>query len=149
MVFALGLWLAHFIRYHWHDILWDLRKLAVVRVLAHFVRYNLAGVPVGPSPYQPDRIAPFPEYFPLFLVVIPMAMFLLESQGFYEQAIYVARREKAWRLGKACFLSVIGLILIIYLLRGLQARGVIVLFGFCSFALMGLKEELVAWSRRS
>jgi exopolysaccharide biosynthesis polyprenyl glycosylphosphotransferase len=149
MVFALGLWLAHFIRFHWYVFLAGLRKLAIVKDLAHFVRYDLAGVPVGPVPYQPDTIQPFSDYFPLFLVVIPMGMLILEAQGFYEQAIFAPRREKAWQLAKTCFLSTIGLILMVYLIRGGQARGVIVLFGFCSFGLMALKEELVRWGRQS
>ena len=76
-------------------------------------------------------------------------MFVLETQGFYEQAIFARRREKAWQLAKACFLSTIGLILVVYLVRGEQARGVIVLFGFCSFGLMLLKEELVLRGRQS
>jgi exopolysaccharide biosynthesis polyprenyl glycosylphosphotransferase len=148
MVFALGLWLAHFIRYHWHGIVLYLRKLAVVNAVAHFVRYDLARMPVGPAPYQPDRVLPFDVYFPLFLVVIPMGMFILEAEGFYEQAVFAPRRMKAWQLAKACFITTIGLILVIYLVRGVQARGVIVLFGFCSFALMLLKEELVLRGRQ-
>jgi exopolysaccharide biosynthesis polyprenyl glycosylphosphotransferase len=149
MVFALGLWLAHYIRFHWHEVLMGLRKLAVVKDLAHFVRYDLAKVPVGPAPYQPDIVLPFSAYFPLFLVVIPMGMFILETQGFYDQVILHPRRTRVWQLAKSCFLAVIGLILVIYLVRGMQARGVIVLFGFCSFALMMLKEELVLRARQS
>jgi exopolysaccharide biosynthesis polyprenyl glycosylphosphotransferase len=86
---------------------------------------------------------------PLFLFVIPMGMFILERQGYYEEAIFSPRREKAWQLAKACFLSTLGLIIVVYLLRGGQARGVMVLFGFCSFVLMMIKEELVLRSRRS
>ncbi len=149
MIFALGLWLAHFIRFHWHVFVGEVRDLPIVKDLAHVVRYDLAKMPIGPAPYQPDPIGPFSEYFPLFMVVIPMAMLLLEKQGFYEQAIFAPRREKAWQLAKACFLSAIGLILVIYLIRGAQARGVVVLFGFCSFALMSLKEEAVRWGRNS
>ncbi len=148
MVFALGLWLAHFIRFHWHAVVSGLRELGIVKGLAHFVRYDLAGVTPGAIPYQPDSIGPFSEYFPLFLVVIPMAMFILEAQGFYEQAIFAPRRKKAWQLARACFLSTIGLIVAVLLVRGGQARGVLVLFGLCSFGLMALKEELVLRGRK-
>jgi len=149
MVFALGLWLAHFIRFHWHLFVQGVRNLMGLKELAHVVRYDVFGVPITDKPYLPDPIAPFSEYFPLFLVVIPMAMMLLEKQGYYEQAVFAPRREKVWQLAKACFLAAIGMILVIYLIRGTQARGVIVLFGFCSFVLMGLKEEAVRWGLRS
>jgi len=149
MVFALGLWLAHFLRFHWHLFVQSLRQLAGLKELAHVVRYDLLGVPIPDKPYLPDPITPFTEYFPLFLVVIPMGMLLLEKQGFYEEAIFAPRREKAWQLARACFLSTIGMILVIYVIRGTQARGVMVLFGFCSFFLMLLKEELMLRARRS
>jgi exopolysaccharide biosynthesis polyprenyl glycosylphosphotransferase len=147
-VFAIGLWLAHFIRFYWHVFVQGLRQLPIVKDLAHFVRYDLAGVPIGPSPYQPDPILPFAGYFSLFLAAIPLGRYMLEAQGFYEQAIFAPRREKAWQLAKACFLSTIAFVLVIWLLHGRQARGVIVLFGFCSFGLMAVKEELVRWGRR-
>lgn len=153
MIFALGLWLAHFIRFHWHVFVQGLRNVVGLKELAHVVRYDLLGVPIPDKPYIPDPIGPFSDYFPLFMVVIPMAMFLLEKQGFYEQAIFAPRREKAWQLAKACFLSTIGMILVMYLINGAKApgapRGVMVLFGFCSFALMSLKEEAVRWGRNS
>ncbi|MGD0412366.1 MAG: sugar transferase [Verrucomicrobiota bacterium] len=150
MVFALGLWLAHFIRFNWHVVVGWLRQLPIVKDLAHFVRYNLAGAPIVPNGYQVDSIAVFyPQYFALALLAIPMGMIILEAQGFYQQAIFAPRREKAWQLARACFLTAIGLILAIYLVRGMPSRGVIVLFGFCSFLLMFLKEELVLRRRRS
>ena len=148
MIFGLGLWMAHYIRFHWQAFVSDVRGLSVVKGLAHFVRYDLAGVPVGPAPYQPDPIGPYSDYFPLVLVVIPMSMLILRSQGFYEQAVFARRRAKAWQLARACFLSTIGLILIDYLIRGGLPRGVSVLFGFCSFGLMSLKEELLLRGRR-
>jgi exopolysaccharide biosynthesis polyprenyl glycosylphosphotransferase len=142
------LWVAHFIRFHWDVFVQGVRNLVGLKELAHVVRYDLMGVQITPQPYQPDPIAPFSEYVPLFLAVIPIAMMLLEKQGYYEQAIFASRREKAWQLSKACFFSTIGMILVIYLIHGSQARGVMVLFGFCSFALMLLKEELVQRARR-
>jgi exopolysaccharide biosynthesis polyprenyl glycosylphosphotransferase len=124
-LFALGIWLAHFVRYHWRHI-------------------------SGPFGHQPENIAPFSDYFTLFLVVIPMSMFVLEAQGFYKQPIFAPRREKAWQLAKSCFICTIGLILLIYMLRRQEnARGVIVLFGFFSFALLAVKEEIVRWGRQS
>ena len=149
LVFGLALWLAHFIRFHWQAFISGLRGLSIVKGLAHFVRYKLAGVPGGPDPYQPDPIGPFLHYAPLILAVIPMAMLILKIQGFYEEPGFARRRWRAWQLVRASFFSTIGLILIDYLIRGGLPRGVPVLFGFCSFGLMSLKEELLLRRRRS
>jgi exopolysaccharide biosynthesis polyprenyl glycosylphosphotransferase len=122
-LFAIGLWLAHSIRSNWR-ITW-------------------------PVHYRPEIIAPFADYFWLFLMVIPMAMLVLEAQGFYKRPIFAPRREKAWQLAKSCFICTIGLVLLIYLRRQEKARGVMLLFGLCSFGLVWLKEELVRWGRQS
>jgi exopolysaccharide biosynthesis polyprenyl glycosylphosphotransferase len=148
MVFALALWLAYFIRFHWEVVVSALREVGLVKGVGHFVRYDLFGVPIGPAPYQPDSIGPISDYFPLLLAVIPMAWIILHSQGFYDQAVFTRRRVRAWQLASACFLSTIGLILVAYLSHGNQARGVIVLFGICSFGLMSVKEELILRRQR-
>jgi exopolysaccharide biosynthesis polyprenyl glycosylphosphotransferase len=124
-VFALGLWLGHLIRYHWRGlpVLW----------LRH-----------------PDAIAPFvPDYFWLFLVVIPMTPLVLEWQGFYERPVFAPVREMAWQLGKACLICAVGLVLIQFMLKREGARSVFVLFGICSFGLMFVKEELVRLAYRT
>jgi len=127
-LFALGLWLAWLVRYNWHGL--------PIRGLDHV-----------------DQIADFGAvYFWLFLVVIPMTPLILESQGYYERPIFSPRRQVAWELAKACTISAIGLILIQFMLRreGQQgARGVFVLFGFCSFGLMILKGEVLRLAYQS
>src|SRR5580658_8413649 len=85
MVFALGFWLAHFIRFNWYNVPDLLRKFAPLKGLAHYVRYDLAGLPMK-ARYQPDNIGPFDDYFKLFLVVIILGKFALESQGYYQGA---------------------------------------------------------------
>ncbi len=117
-IFALGLWEAHLIRYHWKGL----------PFLKHAV----------------DPITPFvPDYFWLFLVVIPMTPLILEWQGFYERPVFSPVREMAWQLAKSCALCSVLLILIQFMLKREGARGVFVLFGFCSFGLMFLKEEVL------
>lgn len=114
-LFALGLYLAWWIRFDWR---------------------------LG----QVDRITDFyPDYFWLFLVVIPMSPLILDWQGYYERPIFSPRREMAWQVAKACAISAIFLIVIQFLLRRPGARGVYVLFGFSSFALIMLKGELMRW----
>ena len=123
-VFALGLWLAHLIGLDWSG----------ARLLTRAV----------------DQIKPFvPEYFWLFLVVIPMTPLVLEWQGFYERPVFSPMRQVAWQLGKSCCICSVGLILMVFMLKVEAARGVLVLFGFCSFGLMFLKEELLRAAYRT
>jgi len=119
-LFALGLWLGHAIRY------------ACGR-----------GIDLGWFHFRPDPIESFTSYFWLFLVVIPMTPLALEAQGFYDKPVFTKRRERLWQLAKACLICTVSLILIEFLLKRESARGVFVLFGFCSFALMALKDELM------
>ncbi|HWD17918.1 MAG TPA: sugar transferase [Verrucomicrobiae bacterium] len=122
-IFALGLWLGHAIR---HDIIQNLRWKTAA--------FNL----------HPDAIAPFfPEYFWLFLVVIPMTPLVLEWQGFYDRSLFARRGDWIWQLARACAICTGGLILIEFVLRREAARGVFALFGLCSFSLMAIKEDLV------
>jgi exopolysaccharide biosynthesis polyprenyl glycosylphosphotransferase len=113
IVFALGLWLAWAIRSYW-------------------------------TRFGADAIAPFKqEYLWLFLVVIPMTPLVLEWHGFYERPFSCPVPQMAWQLARACAISAVGLILMEFMLKKEAARAVFVLFGFCSFGLMVLKEELV------
>jgi len=120
-LFAIALWLAHALRFNWH-------------IQVNVGKLNILG----------DPILPFAQgYFWLFLVIIPMAPLVLGAQGFYKCPVFASRRELGWQLLKCCLFSTIGLILVLYMLKLEAARGVIVLFGFISFCLVFLKEELV------
>jgi exopolysaccharide biosynthesis polyprenyl glycosylphosphotransferase len=123
-IFALGLWLGHGIR----------------QTLGYGIHWQGLN-------FQPDPIVDFyPDYFWLFLVVIPMTPLVLDWQGFYSKPTFAPRIQRVWQLGRACVICAVGLILIEFLLRRATARGVFVLFGICSFALMMLKEEALLWA---
>jgi exopolysaccharide biosynthesis polyprenyl glycosylphosphotransferase len=124
-LFALGLWLGWLIRFHWNSI----------PILGLYHVYNIRDFGV--------------DYFWLFLVVIPAAPLVLERQGYYETSIFSPRRVVMWQLARACIISAIGLILIVFMLHREGARGVFILFGACSFALMVLKGELLRWGYHS
>jgi exopolysaccharide biosynthesis polyprenyl glycosylphosphotransferase len=132
-LFALGLWLAWLIRFYWTQF----GPKGVDAILGN----NAADLIFRHR--DVDAIAPFADYLWLFLVVIPMAPLVVEWQGFYERSIFSSVKQMAWQLGRACFISVVGLMVIDVMLKREAARAVFVLFGFCSFGLMFFKEEMV------
>ncbi len=85
----------------------------------------------------------FESYWPLWLVVAPFGVILLEDQGFYAKRTRGLSRESAWQAGKACALLVLGMIVLLFLLRMQLARSVIILFGPIAWLLLLTKEELV------
>ena len=123
---ALSLWVAHFLRY---------------QLSLHYAgqRLGVAGLRFLVDPIQPF----FQGYFLLFLVIIPLAPLILESQGFYKRRIVGQHAEMLWQLAKACTVNTVGLILVLYAVHIEVARGVIVLFGALSFVMIAVKEELL------
>ncbi len=117
-LFALGFYLAHWIRSHWAFSL-NIRG------------WNLLG----------DPIRPFSEYLVLYLAILPMAPLILQAQGFYTRPFLFSRRLTAWSLAKSCFFTMIGVVLMLFLLKGEGARGVVIFFGLISFVLVYTKEE--------
>ena len=101
-LFAVALWLAHYIRAHW-------LKLSV-----------FGGTP---------QIESFDEFVWLFLLIIPVAPFLLETQGFYNRPTISRRRITAWQLAKASTLAMVVLISALFIFKENPARSVIFLFG--------------------
>src|SRR6185295_16172537 len=101
-LFALGLWLAHWLRFHTPEefLLWRF-----------------------------EAIVPFDKFIWLYLIIVPGAPLVLESQGFYQRPVFASRRETAWRLLKGCVLVTVGVILVMFLRRTELPRGVVVLFG--------------------
>lgn len=115
-LFALALWVAHYVR---------------VRFLKVSV---LGGTP---------EIQPFEEFIWLFLIIIPVAPLLLETQGFYNRPLLARRRTTAWQLLKASTVGMLVLISLLFLFKENPARSVILLFGPISFLLVFAKEELL------
>jgi exopolysaccharide biosynthesis polyprenyl glycosylphosphotransferase len=115
-LFGIGLWLAHWIRDR------------------SGIRMEFLGGAEGPQAF---------EYFlPLFLI-LPFTPLLLELQGYYNRPILSSRRQAAWMLFKACALAVALTIFGMFMLKMVLSRAVIILFGFTSFILILLKEELL------
>jgi exopolysaccharide biosynthesis polyprenyl glycosylphosphotransferase len=85
----------------------------------------------------------------LYVALIPAAPLILESQGFYNHPVLCPRRNILWPLFKGCFITTIGLVLVMYAFHFVSPRGVMVFFGSISFCLVYLKEELMRWALRS
>src|SRR5688572_20632325 len=47
----------------------------------------------------------------LYIILIPIAPLVLESQGFYDRPVNGSRRSMMWPLFKGCFFITVGLIL--------------------------------------
>jgi exopolysaccharide biosynthesis polyprenyl glycosylphosphotransferase len=122
LLFGAGLIVAHHLRAYWVSI----RKTGII---------------------NPDAIRSFhPDYTWLFVAVIPLSILVLEANDFYKRAAFSSRRLMAWQLGKSCAFCTVGLVVMMFLFRQYQAaRGVIVLFGPCSFMLVYAKEEYMRW----
>lgn len=88
-------------------------------------------------------VAPFGSFFLPYILLIPAGPLVLEAQGFYDQPLLAPRRSKVWTLFKGCFLTTIGLILVLFFFRMNLARSVTILFGFISFVFLYVKEELL------
>src|SRR6185436_6589681 len=121
-LFALSLWLAHWIRDH---------------APAQLFTWKMPG------------IEPFEEFVWLYLVIIPGVPLILASQGFYQRPILESRRETAWLLFKSCVLATVGVILVMFLFRITLARSVFALFGVTSFILVMGKEEVLRLAYRT
>src|SRR5688500_1255728 len=95
LLFVFALWLAHWIR-------------------SDYLRISILG---GTPEIQPWR-----EFLWLFVVIIPVAPLILETQGFYSRPLLPRRRITVWQLLKACFLAVLVLISLLFLLKDNPAR---------------------------
>src|ERR1051326_3548693 len=91
----------------------------------------------------------FKDYAWLYLVLIPAAPLILEAQGFYNRPMLCNRRTTGWILLKSSLFMGLGLILVAFSFQMVIARSVIIWFGFISFILVFLKEELLRWAFQS
>ncbi len=121
-LFALALWLAHLWRTNFPEMVLFLK-------------------------FEP--ITSFDSFLWLYIIIIPGAPLVLESQGFYQRPMSATRGETAWLLFKGCFVAAVGVIIFLFLFRYNLARGVIVLFAAISFVLVFVSEELIRMFYRS
>lgn len=115
-LFALALWIAHFIRQNYLKVAW------------------FGGAP---------DIENFEDFVWLGWLMVPIAPLLLDVQGFYNRPAICRRRTTGWQLLKASFIATLVLIFLVFLFKQTPARSVIILFAPIAFCVVYLKEELM------
>lgn len=83
------------------------------------------------------------QFLWLYVVLIPTAPLILQSQGFYSRPLLSSRGAIAWPLLKSCTLITVELVLALYFFHLIVARIIVIWFGFISFGLIYFKEELL------
>lgn len=129
-LFAIALWLAHWVR-----SIWELDLFGIGRWLWETLQWEM---------FNPAHvIEPFSEFQWLYVVLIPGVPLVLESQGFYDRPLIARRRDTVWRLMKGTLLTMAGIVLCSFFYKVILARGVFVLFGVFAFLLVYLSEEAI------
>jgi exopolysaccharide biosynthesis polyprenyl glycosylphosphotransferase len=85
----------------------------------------------------------------LYAALIPGAPLILESQNFYNRPALASRGAMLWPLFKGCFITSIGLVLLMYVFHFVTPRSMIIFFGVISFGMVFAKEEVVRLVLRS
>jgi Sugar transferases involved in lipopolysaccharide synthesis len=91
----------------------------------------------------------FESFVWLYLILIPAAPLILEAQGFYNRPMLCPRRATLWILFKACLITTVGLIMVLFFGQIFLPRSVVPWFGVISFVMVFAKEELVRLALKS
>lgn len=122
---------------------------ACLFALSFWLAYQIRSSPEIIELFRLDPIKSFDEYAVLYIILIPVAPLVLETQGFYRRPLFASRRSTAWMLFKACVVMSLGLVLSLFVFRLLIARWVVIFFGCIGFILVFAKEELFRWLARN
>lgn len=109
--------------------------------LALWLSYVLRANPDVISSLNLKPASPFENFLWLYVVLLPGAPLILESQGFYKHDPLSARREILWPLLTSCVFITLGLVLTSYFFHLDVARGIIIWFGFIAYGVIWIKEE--------
>ncbi|HYE31435.1 MAG TPA: sugar transferase [Methylomirabilota bacterium] len=117
----------------------DAGLFCIAFFFAHAWREKSGVAVLGGTP----EIAPFHEYVWMWLIIFPLAPFILETHGYYKRPMVLSRSFLLLQGLKACTTMAIILIATTFLFREQPARSVILLFAPLSFCMLMLKEELM------
>src|SRR6266404_284877 len=116
---------------------------ACLFAVSFWLAYVLRSSPELTTFFRLDPIGHFESFVWLYLVLIPAAPLVLESQGFYNRPLLCPRGATLWPLFKGCLFTTVALTLVLFFFRLYLARWVLIWFGGISFILVFLKEELL------
>jgi exopolysaccharide biosynthesis polyprenyl glycosylphosphotransferase len=123
----------------------DACLFTVALLLSYALRSNpdiIEWLKLGPA-------SPFQNFAWLYLVLIPTAPFILESQGFYNHPPLCQRGAILWPLLKGCVFITLELALTAYVFHLIVARAILISFGCIGFSMLYLKEELTRFLLKS
>src|SRR5262245_18490109 len=90
---------------------------ALVFALSFWMAYQLRANPWIVEEFSLQPVAPFSTFFWFWLVLIPVAPLILETQGFYDRPLLGPRRAMLWSLFKGCLLISVGLVIVMFFFR--------------------------------
>ena len=90
-----------------------------------------------------DPVASFDSFVWTYLVLIPAAPLVLESQGFYNRSMLCPWRAMVWSLFKSCVIITLGLVVLLVFVRLYLPRSVIIWFGVVAFLLIYVKQQML------
>ena len=117
--------------------------------IAYYLRLNPQVVAWIGLPSLTDEALDTQRLVWLWAALIPVGPLILESQNFYNRPTFGSRWAITWPLLKGCFITSIGLVLVMWLFKFLTPRSMLIFFGGISFGLIYLKEEAVRWMLQS
>ena len=116
---------------------------ACLFAVAFWLSYALRSNPHIITWLKLEPASPFENFAWLYLVLIPTAPLILESQGFYNHPPLCSRGAILWPLFKGCVFITLELALTVYVFHLIVARGILVSLGCIGFCMVYLKEELL------
>jgi len=96
------------------------------------------------------EIAPFNEaYVWISILLLFVAPFVLDTQGFYARSAWPSRGQTTWPLAKASLMISLLIITVLFAFKIQLTRSVILIFALLSIVLAWIKEEAtMSWQRR-
>jgi exopolysaccharide biosynthesis polyprenyl glycosylphosphotransferase len=122
---------------------------ACLFAVAFWLSYALRSNPHIITWLKLEPASPFENFAWLYLVLIPTAPLILESQRFYNHPPLCSRGAILWPLLKGCVFITLELALTVYVFHLIVARGILVSFGCIGFCMVYLKEELLRFLFKS
>jgi FlaA1/EpsC-like NDP-sugar epimerase len=113
----------------------DAGLFAAALWVAHYLRFHWS--------WGRPTIFPFADFLWLWVVILPLAPLVLESQGFYNRQLIIRRRSLAWSLLRGSVVMAAVVVFAMFLFREQLARAVFFLFGPVAFLMVWVKEELL------